>query len=105
MTITEKKYVGVFVAFMSMASKNPKCCDYFVEVCRALNISQNDVVQCMKSGTSKDEMFRVIRSMNNEDKKLAQQYFANACFADGSETSAMIFSEVLEECNMFDGII
>ncbi len=50
-------------------------------------------------------MYETLSMMSPSDKKLAQQYFVKAALADGSNLSAFILNEVLEECQMFDHVI
>ena len=106
MTTTEKNYVATLVAFMCANSQTSKSVQCFGDTCRELGVSANDIQRCVSRGPSfKTTMYETLSMMSPSDKKQAQQYFVKAALADGSNLSAFILNEVLEECQMFDHVI
>ena len=54
---------------------------------------------------AKEEIYRVLRNMNREDKKTAQQHLLNSYLNGGKMNDpqmAFILNEILTECGMID---
>lgn len=104
MTNTEKLYTAALALFLVDFEK-PEGLRCINNTLAQLGIRDiNDLLPVVKR-TPKEDIYRLLRNMNREDKKLAQQYLLRT-FLGGGKTSdpqiAFIFNEIITECGMVD---
>ena len=72
-----------------------------------IKLGIRDVKDAMSAiqNSTKEEIYRVLRNMNREDKKTAQQHLLNSYLNGGKKNEpqmAFILNEILSECGMID---
>ncbi|HJH64473.1 MAG TPA: hypothetical protein OIM59_07550 [Bacteroides mediterraneensis] len=104
MTTTEKLYTAGLALFFIDFTKPAGLSCINNELIKLGIRDVKDAMSAIQNST-KEEIYRVLRNMNREDKKTAQQHLLNSYLNGGKMNDpqmAFILNEILTECGMID---